>query len=178
MPSPTYTFISKAVLTGTQATVTLNSIPQTFTDLQVLVSARSDRVSPDTSLVITLNSSTTNYSLTRMYNFTGGSTPGTSNSSAASQWGLSYALVGVDATTTNSFTNGEIYLPNYTGSTFKSASITNALEGNSAGSPFTILAVANLLQDTSPITSITFANVGAFNFVANSSFYLYGIKNS
>ena len=59
----TYTLISSNTLTSSAASVTFSSIPATYTDLVLRISARSDRVSTTDRLRLTFNSDTaTNYS--------------------------------------------------------------------------------------------------------------------
>ena len=62
MAANTYTLISSNVLGSSAASVTFSSIPATYTDLVLRVSARTD--ADDTSL-ITFNGTTTGYSKTR-----------------------------------------------------------------------------------------------------------------
>lgn len=174
MPA-TYIPLTQTVLTGTQASVTLSGIPQTYTDLILLMSAKSDRVSPDTSWVLTFNSAAAGYSYTRMAGIAGATQ--SARASAASNITPNYSLVGTDATTTNIFTNTEIYISNYATSDYKPLSAKNVLEENST-SVNTRQIVSGQFSDTTAITSITIANVGAFNFVSGSSFYLYGISNA
>jgi hypothetical protein len=78
--------------------------------------------------------------------------------------------------TSNTFSNSEIYIPNYAGSNKKSFSADIVMENN-ATTAFSTLN-ASLWQGTAAISSLTFFDHNGNNFVQYSSFYLYGIKNS
>jgi len=169
MPSPTYVAIAKQVLTGTQASVTFSAIPATYTDLMILCSVRTDRASTVDYTKIRFNGATVDTNLHSIVLYSDGATV-TSTASI---------LVGrVDAAnnTANTFTNMEIYIPNYAGSTTKPVSSTSTSEDNSTTNAYAQI-TATLFNDTTAISSITLLNtVGSF--VSGSRFDLYGIKNS
>lgn len=171
----TFDKISKTVLTGNSASVTFNSIPQTYTDLCLKISARTDEATSYSGVLIEFNDNQgPNYSYVRMLgNGTGvAGAAGIENTQAyinfASNAGSNLA---------NSFSNTEIYMPLYTTSTsslpfgIQNCVPTNASEGY-AGSQ------AHVFLGFGPITKIYIYASGSSNFVANSSFCLYGIKNS
>jgi hypothetical protein len=164
-----YVLLERTELNATAASVTFNNIPQTgYTDLKVVVSARTTRTGTDVDdeLRITFNGTTSGYS-TRMIEGNGSTTRSTSDS--GSYFGRTTAPT--DNATANTFGNSEIYIPNYAGSTNKSISIDTVMENNATTS-FALL-VAGLWSNTSAITSITITPIGTFD--ANSTFSLYGI---
>lgn len=171
----TYTLISSNVLTSSAANVTFSSIPSTYTDLVLKVSIRLSNTDVD-YLNLQVNSNTSSiYSGTTIANNTGSaesvSTSGTSL----------YIYGGIDnsANTANTFSNLEIYIPSYTSSANKPLSTFTAKEDNAASTREYLGAEAGLVRDTNAISSIKlFTASGTGNFVSNSSFYLYGIKNS
>jgi len=173
MPTPTYVAIAKTVLTGSQATVDFNSIPSTYTDLLILISARSDRSAQrQDPIKIRFNGATADTNLTSRQIYGAGTSAGSQTNA--------YALTGyatAAATTSNTFANIEVYIPNYAGSTNKPISSTSANEDNSAGNN-ELDAIAGLWSSTSAITSITLLPNTGPNFVSGSRFDLYGIKNS
>ena len=172
MPT-TYTLIASNTLSSSAATVTFSAIPNTFTDLVLKWSARSDRTGNDVNAIrIRFNSTTSLYSSTELWNI-GGSAGSSRNSSTSSISGM--PTTAADATS-NTFASGEIYLPSYLVSQNKPLSGFNAAENNSSSS-YQINAVAGLWRYTNAITDVEFASSG-FNFVSGSSFFLYGIKNS
>ena len=168
MANPTMTLISsQTVGAGGVASVTFSSIPGTYTDLIVKISARSDVSNLNVGTTLSFNGSSTGF--TNKYLQFNGSTVG-----SASGTNLIGQTDGATATA-STFENTEIYITNYAGANYKSMSIDNITENNASGvsSNFT----AQLWSNTAAITSLTLAPL-TNNFVQYSSFYLYGIKNS
>ena len=170
----TYTLISSNVLTSSAASVTFSSIPATYTDLVLRISARTDYTGDyKNNIDITVNGSATGYSVTSLFGT--GTTTGSNRASSTTRWGRSYSNTAL--TTSNTFNSLELYFSNYASSAYKVASGFGVTELNSATDNF-VNAVANLWQDASVISSINLVDGSAANFVSGSSFYLYGIKNS
>jgi len=171
----TYTLISSNVLTSNAASVTFSSIPATYTDLVLRFSARTDQSGSTWSQVrLTFNgSSAANYSYT--YVIGNGASPSSGRDSNDAKIVLPFGAAGASATT-DTFSNGEIYIPNYAGSTNKPVSGFTAHETN-ATTAF-ITATAGLRSVTDAITSLTLFLDSTFQYVSGSSFYLYGVKNS
>lgn len=170
MPS-TYTLISSNVLASSAASVTFSAIPSTYTDLVVRFSARLDRAVTDSTIQITTNVSGSVYSGIRLRGT--GSATNSSTQSGVGSWEQN--TINAATSTSNTFSSGELYIPNYLASANKPASYFQVTEDNSTTAY--VLAIANLLSSTTAISSLTFGGYG-FNFVSGSSFYLYGIKNS
>ena len=175
MPTPTYVALAKTVLTGTQATITFSSIPSTYTDLVLLINARTNRAAALDYLNVTFNASTTNYSSTDL---TAYSTTAASNRYTAASQIANNTAIDAANNTTNTFGSLEIYIPNYAGSTNKIASITATGEDNSTGFNWQISNIAGLLSNTAAVSSITINRDYGTAFVSGSRFDLYGIKNS
>jgi len=175
MPTPTYVAIAKTVLTTTQSSITLNSIPSTYTDLLLVVSARNDSASVGIENIrLRPNNSTS-----LVYSFTiGYSSPpnGASTNSSGNNNINIYGNPG-GSTTANTFGNIEIYIPNYTSSTNKPISYTSVGENNDATMTFANVIGAGLWSDTTTISSIVLQSSSG-SFVSGSRFDLYGIKNS
>jgi hypothetical protein len=173
----TYTLISSNVLASATTTVTFSSIPQTYTDLVLRASVRTSRSNYLDELMTQFNGDTaTNYSATVVT----GNAAATATSQVSNN--TSTRFISVDASTAmaNTFSNTEIYIPNYTGTANKPISASTVVENNDANN-YMVRAVANLYRGSSAITSITFqsySDPGVFTFLTGSSFYLYGIKNS
>lgn len=166
----TYTLISSNTLSSSAASVTFSSIPSTYTDLVLRVSARSDA---GASGILTLNAdSGTTHSRTLLNG--NGATAASLRSTGLSYDPMSYGI-NDSSYTANTFSNAEVYYPNYAGSTNKPSSVF-AVEENNATTSFIGLS-ANLWSNTSAITQIVITVSGG-NLVTGSSFYLYGIKNS
>ena len=178
MPS-TYTLISSNVLSSSAASVTFSSIPSTYTDLVLRVSARNDAATIwSNDIVLQLNGSGFSTSLFSNTELTGnGATASSARNSNGAGWNGDGGRMDTAGNTSNTFTSDEWYISNYTGSSNKVASRSNASEQNATTAY--INASANLWRSTAAITSIWIGNdYGSGNFVSGSSFYLYGVKNS
>jgi hypothetical protein len=171
MPN-TYTLIaSNTVGSGGAASVTFSSIPSTYTDLLIKTSARDNRAGQlDSEMYLTFNGGSSNLTSRSLY----GSGASAGSTSSASQIPLTVVSA---AATANTFSNGEMCIPNYTSSNYKSMSIDSVDESNTGTGVYAFL-VAGLWSNTAAITSMTFTPFGGNSFVQYSSFYLYGIKNS
>lgn len=171
MPNPTHILInSYTVGSGSTSSVTFSSIPSTYTDLVIKASARTNYSDTKDNLAISINSSSSSFSGITLYGYgsgvgsfsTGGNTDVSTFDGASS--------------TASTFSNGDIYIPNYTSSNYKSW-LANSVEENNATIAYSYLN-AGLWSNTAAITSITFASANSASFVQYSTFYLYGIKNS
>lgn len=169
------TLISSQTLGSAQANITLSSIPSTYTDLVLKISARTARASIIDYGALRFNSdSGSNYSGIYFYGF-GTGTPTSSTNGNATQLEIPNAFDG-DSATANTFANVEIYIPNYAGSNQKSVSF-DAVTENNATNAVTMLQ-AGKWSGTSAINSITIYSANGFNLLQYSTAYLYGIKNS
>lgn len=163
---------TQTVGVGGTSTITFNNIPQTFTDLQLVINGRSTASAWNDSVQLRLNGDTANNSSWRgIYAFgTGGAGPNaTSNISTISLGNISAA-----SSTSNTFGSINMYLPNYISSNFKQVIIESASEGNSA-SAVEMDINCGLYRSTSAISSLTLFLGSSGNFVQNSTFTLYGI---
>jgi hypothetical protein len=152
------------------SSVVLDNIPQTgYTDLKVVVSARTTRTGTDLSdeLRLKFNNITSGYSTLMIEG--NGSTTRTVADASGSYFGRGSAPA--DNATASTFGNTEYYIPNYAGSTNKTISIDTTSEHN--GGEAMALVVSGLLTNTSAVTSLTFTAVGTYD--AGSTFSIYGI---
>jgi len=168
----TYTLIQAQTLSSSAASVTFSSIPATYTDLVVRVSARTDRSSTTDAIIAKFNATTSGYSRTQIYVSAG--TVGSSRTSSAASIVAGY-VVGNTATS-NTFNTFELYIPSYTVSQNKPMGVIAMNEDNAVNANQNANAI--LWSNTSSITSIELTPETGPNFVTGSSFYLYGIKNS
>ena len=166
------TFVKISTLTagsGGVASFDFTSIPQTYTDLKLLISVRTNRATGVDALEFKFNNLLTNRSYREVY----GSGSAVASSSGAS---LSAGYVPAVAATASVFSNTEIYIPNYTSANFKSASADNVGENNATESYQNL--TANLWSATAAINQITlFMSYGTL-FNQYSTATLYGIKNT
>lgn len=179
----TYTLISSNVLASSAASVTFSAIPSTYTDLVIRYSIRGDatyETSNVDSMALRINGSTTaQYSVTALSG-SGSSAQSLQRSTGNGDTaGRIYGGVNKNSSASNTFSSGEIYVPNYLVSQNKPINVETVAEINSSTGN-RVAANALLWQNTAAITSleITYVSNASSNFVAGSSFYLYGIKNS
>ena len=171
----TYTLIEAKTLTTTAASITFTSIPQTYTDLVLKLSCRSTSTAGAdiyANLKIQFNSDTGN-------NYNGflvfGNNTSAGSGNYTSQAGNLFSYANGNVTTANTFSNGELYIPNYTSSSQKTYSVDCVVENNAAAG-FTEFA-AEKWPNTSAITTIDVVSLYGLH-TADSTFYLYGILNS
>lgn len=161
-----YVLLEKVVVGAAgAASVTFNNIPQTgYTDLVVKVSNRVGSGSVAHTDYISFNGLTTNFTS----RFIEGSGSAVSSQTATQ----SATLNNGPTSTANTFSNGEIYITNYTSSNFKSYSIDSVTENN-ATAAYSHLK-AGLWSNTAAITSISLRS-DTGNYVQHSTFSLYGV---
>ena len=170
MPT-TMKLIAKNTLGSDVADVTFSSIPGTYTDLYLVASARTARALVLDQLKLEFNGSASNYSVRYLEGPGGG---GGASSSTLTEFG--WLTSTGDNATASTFGNSECYIPNYAGSTNKSASFTGTQETNASTAYITI--AASLWSDTSAITSIKILSRVGSNLKSGSSFFLYGITKA
>ena len=164
--------ITDTTVSSPASSVVFDNIPQGYTDLIIKSSARSSSSSWDDYLAVTFNGDTgSNYADMWLQGYN--STPG-SGVNAASGVRLQAGFVNGSGSTTSTFSNNELYISNYRSSSYKSISVDGVLENNSS-SDYVVRLVANIWNSTSAITSITLTSQNAYNFIANSTFTLYGV---
>ena len=170
MATSTYNLIASQVVgSGGASSVDFSSIPQTYTDLKLVMSVRCNNAAFYSKSEISFNGSTSNQVFRDL---TGdGSSPSSSNAS-------NFQFIGVgNNNTANIFSNTELYIPNYTSSNYKCASLETNDENNSTAAGAAYVEMQALLwSSTAAINEITITGITG-NFVQYSTFYLYGIIN-
>lgn len=162
-------FIQFQELASAQSTITLSSIPQTFTDLALVTSLRGISYCG-----ITLNGNNSNTSMRILWG-TG------TNAQTANYTSFTYNIwqtLAKNGSTASTFGNSTIYIPNYTSSVAKSICIESVGENNAASSEQIIS--AGLWNNTPAVTSITLTSLDdnlnpSGNFAQFSSVTLYGV---
>jgi hypothetical protein len=155
---------------GGASTIDFTSIPGTYTDLVVKLSARSTANGAQNTNV-NFNSNTSGYSDKIL---SGNGSAASSFSSGNTTKGSSCVVPGADYTA-STFGNGEIYIPNYAGSNNKSFSSDSVTENNATLSYQQMH--ATLWSNTAAITAISLS-LSSGNFAQYSTATLYGIKNT
>lgn len=162
---------SSTVGAGGSSSISFSSIASTYTDLCLKVSSRG--ASTGTLVLATFNGSSSSYQ-SRWLDGDGSATSSGANNTTLMNL---VAWTQSSSTTTNTFGNFELYIPNYSGSTNKVLSSDYVNENNATGGiDYGLL--TNLWSNNSAITSISLGIYGGTNFAQYSSAYLYGVKKS
>lgn len=161
--------IASTVLSATTTTFTFNSIPNTYTDLRLVLLARGNYPSTGVQFSILLNSdSATNYSQTYLAG-DGTTISSGRNISRSSVEGFMPAASRANGV----FALNTYDIFGYAGSTYKTYLFSYAEDENGTGS--LIEYESGLWRSTSAISSITISSSGVGNFVAGTMATLYGI---
>jgi len=166
MANETMTLISTITVgSGSTSSIDFTSIPQTYTDLVMQVSARDNAAGAGWSdMIASINGSTPTVSRKWLSQ---------SGSGGDSIRTFSYGVHG--GNTTNTFGNSMTYIPNYAGSSVKTWFIDGSAENNASGNALLNMQATVLTGFTSAITSITLTNYDSATFAQYSTFSLYGI---
>lgn len=170
--------ISSTTLNTAASSVIFSSIPQTYTDLVLIASARTDRSFTYDEIFVqpNSNSTTTNYSSTYVAGYSG--TVSHYNTGTGDGYsGISGMGIPGAPVSTEVFGSTELYIPNYTTSS-KKATFSTSIQENIHASNYYITLCVQQFHDTTAISSLNIVPAVGPNFIANSSFYLYGVKNS
>jgi hypothetical protein len=164
----TYTLIASLTIgSGGAASIDLTSIPSTYTDLLLKVSARGSHSAGHIGLTIKLNNSSTSFSAKGLEG----------NGSAASSFNETTYIGNANGSTAtaNTFSNNELYFPNYANSNYKGFSIDSVQENNQTVAYQTLM--SSLWSNTAAINQITLTPYSG-TLLQYTTAYLYGIKNS
>jgi len=170
---PTYTQIGSAVTVGAggAATIDFSSIPSTYTDLLIKVSARINVAAVDAHISLRFNNNSGNIYSMRLLRGDGSAASSYSETNETSM--NFYGTAAGNSATSNTFSNLELYIPNYAGSTAKSVSLDSVSENNATAWAYFY---AGISSSTAAINQITL--IGSANFMQYTTAYLYGISNA
>jgi hypothetical protein len=165
----TYNLISSQTIgAGGASSIDFNSIPQTYTDLLLVISMRTSGTNLYEDGRIKINGSTSGYSERMLY----GNGSNANSASTSSTW-FNWSAVNGGTSTSNTFNNVQLYFPNYAGSTNKIMSNDTVIESN--GSSTMMMIHAGLWASTAAITSLSYSpSQGTIQQYSIAS--LYGIK--
>jgi hypothetical protein len=159
----TYTPIASQTLSSAAASVTFSGIPQTYTDLVVVVNATNSS-GGDNAVALRFNGDTgSNYSMTRI------SGDGTS---ASSERNSNSTLMYLGLSNSTVYNSDIYHIMNYSNTTTNKTVLGR---GNVANSR--VRASVGLWRNTAAITSVTVINDASVNFASGSTFNLYGIAS-
>jgi hypothetical protein len=155
---------------GGASSIDFTSIPATYTDLCLKFSVRTNRATITAELLrVDFNGSSSSQS-SRLLEGSG---------TSVSSFSLSTTQVAVgttSASTASTFSNGELYIPNYAGSANKSISADSVAENNATTGPLYL--GAGLWSNTAAITSISLTSTISTTIQQYSTATLYGISKS
>ena len=164
---------SVTVGSGGAASVTLpatGTIPSTYTDLKIVASIRTTQANIWSTTLVSFNGSSSNLSWRRLIG------DGSAPDSGSGSTGLLDISNGASSTS-NTFSNFEMYIPNYTStSNAKSYSVDSVNENNGTTAYSSLLAGLWNPGTQAAITSIGLTP-GSGSFVEFTSFSLYGISS-
>lgn len=156
---------SVTVGAGGASGIAFTSIPQTYTDLIVVMSVRDTTAAVNAAMTLNINNTGGDGSMRYLQ----GSGSAASSSSLADD---KFYYANAASATSNTFNNLIAHFPNYTGSTVKTFSLDSVVENN-ASAGYQIIQ-AGYSPRTAAITQLNFyANSGTF--VQYSTAYLYGL---
>lgn len=168
----TYELIASVTVgAGGASSIDFTSIPATYTDLVVMISARGSNAAQYVDAYLRFNGSSTNYS--------GKSLVGSGSTVGSYSEPTTGIRIDVDAAsnTASTFSNHFVYIPNYTSSNYKSASVDAVYESNTSSNN-QLWFIGNLWSNTAAINQVTFVAGSSSSFVQYSTAYLYGVKNA
>lgn len=168
-----YLISTVTVGSGGASSINFNSIPSTYTHLSLKLSTRIG--TSRTALFVRLNGSSSGYDYKSIWGYS--TAVASYGGSSASEWQIQYP--GSTSDTSNTFNSSDIYIPNYTSSSYKSASSDTVRENNATGSESAHqVMMAHLWQNTAAISSIAITVQTGANFDQYSTASLYGLTSS
>ena len=170
MPNTMTLINAVTVGAGGSSTISFSSIPQTYTDLVLKFSGKSNNAGVYEFVAMRFNSNSSSSYTTRVLRGSGSAVTSQINGTTSFEFEM---VDGDGSQETNTFGNMEIYIPNYAGSNNKSVSTDGVSEGNRT------LAYAGLnaglFSNTAAVTSIALTTVAGTTWLQHSTAYLYGI---
>lgn len=164
----TYTPIYTYTAPSAQSSVTLNSFSG-YTDLIFVLSVRGSSTSQYQTLQLRFNSDTnSNYSFTGML----GSGTTAASERAANQTSCRAARLSTGYNSFTGFDTTVIHLKNYANTNTYKCFVSR---GNHTNEYYGVSEYTSTWRSTSAITSVTFLQDGAYDFVTGSTFTVYGL---
>lgn len=159
---------------GGASSIEFTSIPQTYTDLKVVFSVR-DATNNNGVVKITFNGSATGYTARQLYGTGSSAASNTDYTGSGTYYGTEGSSAPSNATA-STFSNCELYIPNYTSSNNKSINADSLYENNGTLAYQSLS--AGLWSNSAAITSIKIAQFSGNNFAQYSTATLYGVTSA
>jgi len=163
----TYEPISTTTLGADSATVTINSIPSTYTDL-ILIGVVTTSAAAEIPQIRFNGDTATNYSRTEIMG--NGTAASSTRSSNQTRFPLGFGNTGTSTTIPGFF---KVHIFSYAGSTNKTVLSEASNDQNGSGD---VTRLVGLWRNTAAITSLTLSLGTGVNYKTGSTFTLYGIK--
>lgn len=177
-------YINKVVLNSNATSVTFSSIPQTYTDLLLIISGRSDVNGQGDGWRIQYNGSNNTDNSYRLYAYNDGSTAAL-GSDTSNNWILTSGNGGASAWTAQSYGAAWYWIPNYTSTSRAKLALGQTMWGGpnpTTGRGFLTDLAGGYASgiNGAAINSINiwYPDSGGTNMMTGSSFYLYGITKA
>lgn len=165
----TYEPIATNTLSSATTTVSFSSIPSTYTDLILIISAKGTTVATSTSVYFTTNITGANYSSTWLV--------GTGVGAASSRYSnLNQGYLGYISASSNASDSRGTIIANFMNYSNTTTYKTVISRGNVAEAETD--AYVSLIRGTAALSTITVGEGSGNNFVTGSTFNLYGIKSA
>ena len=170
MPKGMHAIYTQTVGAGGVGEITFNNIPQTYTDLKIMISARVANSAVANTIYMGINGSYATGNVSARYLAGDG---GVVTTSAGSN-----PLIGdvsANSATANTFGIVETYIPYYAGGRWKGWISDSVSENNASGSGVAFQETwTGILRGGGPVTSLKFS--ASANFMQYSTFTIYGIS--
>jgi hypothetical protein len=163
---------TKTVGAGGVGNIDFRNIPQTYKDLQIVVSCRLINSGLGSLLARVSDLSTSIYSSTVIVG--NGSTPSSFRFSSGTQFAL--GVIGGSDYTAGTFTSATIVLPDYANAARFKQAVSESSSENNAATAIKRLS-ASLCRSTGAVTSILFFTDNG-SFAEGSTISIYGIRNT
>jgi hypothetical protein len=179
----TYKLISSYRTTGSEASITIGSIPNTYTDLMLVYNGRASTETVVVQFTFNNDTGSTSYSNKQLqWNAYFGSTGGSMSTENSISYAKSFNSYSTRAP--NVFGGGQIYIPGYRAAQPKSPiTDTGFASGNNVSANINDVwgqLGGSLYNTNTAISSIKLVCEGSptTQWIVDSTFYLYGISNA
>jgi hypothetical protein len=158
---------------GGVASISFTGIPQTYTDLVISASVRDNSAFTAQTFAMRINGvSGTSYTWLRLQ----GNGATASSDAFVSQDAMVAGATNAATSTSNTFNNSSVYVPNYAGNINNKTVSFDSVSENNATTAFAQLNTG-VFNNSSPVTSITLYSTSG-NLVQYSTATLYGVFNA